>query len=115
MRYSRLVLLIITLAFFISPLVANGAGQFENPLSGGNDPSIAIEGLLKGLITFMLGLVAFVALAAIIYGGLRIVIGSATSESEVARAKQIITWAILGLVLVALAAVILSTISGLIL
>ena len=87
------------------------AATFQNPLaSAGFSAENAIRTILQNIIIFLIGITAFVALAALTYGGLRLVLGAATSEQEVARAKQIIYWAIIGLVVVAMAATILATI-----
>ena len=94
------ILLLIPLAAF--------AAQFQNPLGVGMVGSAGIKVIIGNIIAFLLGFVAIAALASIVYGGLRLILGGAISEQEVARAKQIIFWAIIGLLVVGLAAAILN-------
>ena len=94
------ILLLIPLAAF--------AAQFQNPLGVGMVGSAGIKVIIGNIIAFLLSFVAVASLASIVYGGLRLILGGAISEQEVARAKQIIFWAIIGLLVVGLAAAILN-------
>lgn len=103
LKIFRIALLLAVLLLPVSAL----AQVFENPLGAGSNAEVAALAIIQNIINFFLKFVAIAALAAIIYGGARLIIGSATSESEVARAKQIILWAVIGLIIVGLAAAIL--------
>jgi hypothetical protein len=103
-----LALFLILLATFAVTSQPALAVLFDNPLGSSSDTAGAvIIGILQRLILFIVTFAGFVALAALTYGGLRLILGGASSDQEVARAKQIIYWAIIGLVVIGLAAVIL--------
>ncbi len=98
------ILLATTLALL--PNIAK-AQVFEDPLDG-----LTVLGILGNIVGWLLYLSGAVALLALIYGGFRLVLGGIGSEQEVANAKRIIYWAILGLLIIGLASVILYTISN---
>lgn len=106
-RPANTVILLIILAALLVPGFASALTQFENPL-GTNYPDVAIKRILENIIGFILGLSALVALVTLVYGGLRLVLGASLSESEIARAKQMIFWAIIGLVVIGMSASILA-------
>lgn len=76
-----------------------GGGGIENPLGGGDDQTIT--DVLTGIITWMLGLVGFLALIALIIGGGRMVIDFG-NEEQVRKGKTTIMWAVVGLAVVIL-------------
>lgn len=107
--------LVVKRAALIIPLIlllgmaggdALAQGKFVNPL-GDID---SLTPLIKNIITWMLSLVGILALGAIIWGGVLYIV-SGGNDSRIQMAKQIIFWAIVGLVIVTLAFVILSTVS----
>ncbi len=88
---------------FLLPTVTRAQFQFEDPLGVGQvPPQVFIIDIIKRIIIFFLGLVGIIALAAITYGSIRLIIGGATSESEIAQAKRVIFWAAMGLIVVGL-------------
>jgi succinate dehydrogenase/fumarate reductase cytochrome b subunit len=82
------------------------ADNFINPLGHTKD----IRDLISSLAGWLVGLSALIALLSLVVGGMRLIIGGFDNEQEAAAAKKIITWAIIGLVVVGLAAVILAAI-----
>jgi len=105
---NTVILLIILAALLVPGVTAAAITQFEDPLGGASgNPKAAIEAIITKLIVFLLGLSAAVAFVALVYGGLRLVLGSAIGEAEVARAKQIVFWAIAGLAVIGMAAMII--------
>ena len=111
MKPTRLITTVLLVSVFTlsMPTLAAALTQFENPLVK-SDPFIAINDFIDNIIVFILGFAAAVALASLIYGGLRLILGASLSESEIARAKQIIFWAIIGLVVIGIAGIILSAV-----
>ncbi len=106
-RPANTVTLLIVLAALLVPGVAAAAiTQFENPLAT-SYPDVAITNILENIIKFILGLSALVAMTTLVYSGLRLILGASLSESEIARAKQMIFWAIIGLIVIGMAASIL--------
>lgn len=79
--------------------VGSGGGGIKNPLE--KSGSTTITHVLKGIINWMLGLVGFLALIALIIGGARMIIDFG-NEDQVKKAKMTITWAIIGLMVVIL-------------
>ncbi|MFH1354437.1 MAG: hypothetical protein ABIH36_04055 [bacterium] len=110
MKPARLITAILLAGVLILSIPGLAAAvQFDDPLGGASKyPKVAIEAITKRFIVFLLGLSATVALASLIYGGLRLVLGASLSESEIARAKQIIFWSIVGLLVIGMAAAILA-------
>jgi hypothetical protein len=100
-------LLLIILGGAIQPVLAqsgnisvgSGGGGIKNPLE--KSGSTTITHVLKGIINWMLGLVGFLALIALIIGGARMIIDFG-NEDQVKKAKMTITWAIIGLMVVIL-------------
>lgn len=99
------IALLISSILLIMPLAGADAGktEFENPLI----PGVGIRTIIQNITSFLFKITAVASLAAIMYGALRLTIGSVTSDAEVARAKQIIFWAVVALVTVGMATAIL--------
>lgn len=76
-----------------------GGSGITNPLSGGPDQTIT--SVLTGIIKWMLGLVGFLALIALIIGGGRMVIDFG-NEEQVHKGKTTVMWAVIGLAVVIL-------------
>lgn len=87
--------------------LANAAG-IENPL-GSTD---SIQKFIIAIIRFLLGLSALLAFAAIIYGGIRLV-ASFGSEQNVQTGKNVIKWAVIGIVVIILSYTLLATVTRL--
>lgn len=80
--------------------------SFEDPLKG-----IAVEKALSNLIVFLLGFVGLLTILGIIVGGMYIITGLG-NQSQVEKGKKMIFWSIVGMVVVALAVVIIGIISS---
>ncbi len=109
-RYTKRLSVILTLGLLFLPLISQAQAtpaNFENPL----DPVRDVRVLIQNLIIWLVGLSALIALLALVVGGMRLIVGGFDNEQEAAKAKRIITWAVIGLVVVAMAAGILSTLS----
>ncbi|OGY37265.1 MAG: hypothetical protein A3E36_01100 [Candidatus Andersenbacteria bacterium RIFCSPHIGHO2_12_FULL_45_11b] len=85
-----------------------GGSGIKNPLSGGADQTI--KDVLVLIIKWMLGLVGFLALIALIIGGGRMVIDFG-NEEQVKKAKTTILWAVIGLAVVILSYAILNIVA----
>jgi preprotein translocase subunit SecG len=82
-------------------------GGIKNPLQG----SSSITDVLKRVINWMLGLVGFLALIALIIGGLRMIMDFG-NEEQVKKAKKTIMWAVIGLMVVILSYAIINIITS---
>ena len=82
----------------------SGTVTLENPLSY-NTP----QELVGGIISYLMGLVGILAVAALVYGGI-MYMTSGGSEERVKQAKNIITYAIIGLVVAVLSYIIVNTV-----
>lgn len=78
-----------------------------NPLG---NPDQTITNVLTNIIKWMLGLVGFLALIALIIGGGRMVIDFG-NEEQVRKAKMTILWAVIGLAVVILSYAIINIVS----
>jgi FtsH-binding integral membrane protein len=79
---------------------------FQNPLRFN-----AVDGVIANIIYWLLGIVAMLALLALIIGGIRMIFGGFGDEQEAKKAKQIMFWAVAGLALVMLSWVIVRYVS----
>jgi hypothetical protein len=83
---------------------ASDAAVFQNPLQG-----VTIESIIRQAILWLLGLAGFIGLLALVVGGMLIVAGPFSEKaSNVKLGRQIITWAVIGLLIVGMAATILA-------
>jgi len=103
------LLVTITAGLLLTPVTAALAqapsGEFTNPIG-----DTSFEGIIRTIIRFMLSLVGLLALGSLIWGGVLYIV-SLGNDDYVKQAKKIIFWAIIGLVVVSLAFVIISTVS----
>lgn len=106
-RHKLTLFTALTLALLIAPLFSDAA-NFKNPLDKITDLRI----IIRNLIFWLVGLSAVIALLSLVVGGMRLIIGGFDNEQEAAAAKKIITWAIIGIVVVGLAAAILWAVGG---
>lgn len=97
-----------TWGLFLPQIVfAQAQAKFTNPLGD----NATVEGALTGLIWFMLSFIGLLALAGIIYGGIRIITGFG-NQSSVEQGKKVIFYAIVGLILTALSALIVGLVAN---
>lgn len=96
------VFTVLTLTLLIAPLFSYAA-NFANPLVGTYDVKV----IIGRLIGWIIGLSVSVALLALVTGGAMLIIGGFDNEQQAAQAKKIITWAIIGLLVVGTATVFL--------
>jgi hypothetical protein len=107
LKITSLISLFLTSALFI-PLAHAQNFQFEDPLGVGTaDPITFIENLIFNVGTFLMTLFAAIAMVVILYAGIKLIIGGATSEAEIASAKRMLFWAVAGLLVIGGAATIL--------
>jgi len=90
------------------PMVAQAQAVFQNPL-GSTQP---VTFYISKAILFFIGLMGAIALFALVYGGTLIIIGGMKGEQDLNKGKQIVFWAVAGLVIVGMAATILQAIRG---
>lgn len=86
----------------------NGGG-IENPLGGGKNQTIT--DVLTKIIKWMLGLVGFLALIAIIIGGARMIMDFG-NEEQVKKGKATVLWAVIGLAVVILSYAIINIVTS---
>jgi len=109
------VVLLAVSTFHVAPVIyaqgnqgpRGGSGGIKNPLEG----SSSITDVLKKVINWMLGLVGFLALIALIIGGARMIIDFG-NEDQVKKAKQTILWAVIGLMVVILSYAIINIVTS---
>ena len=102
--------IVVGFCFAIAPhgaFAALGDAGISNPL-GKSDQTIT--DVLTGIIKWMLGLVGFLALIALIIAGGRMIIDFG-NEEQVRKAKMTITWAVIGLLVVILSYAIVNIVS----
>lgn len=97
-----LCLLLMTSAFLVSDTVLavaqpGGGAGIVNPLAGGGINSAA--DLVIAFTRWLLGLAAVLALLALVVGGIRMILAFG-NDSKLGEAKQVMTWAVIGLIVV---------------
>ncbi len=110
-RAVRSVLFLVS-AFAAQP----AAAQIGDPFGGGivqgyAPPARDLPGTILGIINFVLILVGILALAFLVYGGFRY-IASRGEDDEVEVAKNIITNAVIGIVVIGVAAALVNFVIG---
>lgn len=113
-KYKTVIMNVVVLGLFfmIAPHIAfaegyGSSGGIENPLG---ESGMTITAVLAGVIKWMLGLVGFLALIALIVGGGRMVIDFG-NEEQVKKGKTTILWAVIGLAVVILSYAILGIVT----
>lgn len=85
------------------------AAELYNPLDPTSTGTVTIDTIIGRLITSLLGVTGSIALLMFVYGGFLWLI-SAGEPDKVKKGKEVMKWAILGLVVIVGAYVIVSTI-----
>lgn len=92
------------LTFYVNNAFAQGAAFFNNPQTGA-PPSAAAQGTLgqniTTMINFFLGLLGLIAVAFLIYAGVMMVTAGG-DEQHITKAKKIIIYAVIGIVIILL-------------
>ena len=87
--------------FAQNALAAGGDFNVEDP-SGINGPTkMTLGQSITGIINYFLGLLGLIAVAFLIYAGV-LMVTAGGNEEQVAKAKKIITYAVIGLIIVIL-------------
>ncbi|MEX2055201.1 MAG: pilin [Candidatus Andersenbacteria bacterium] len=105
LRAVVFVTLVTGLALAVIPVSAQLNTVTGNDL--GIPTSGTLESRLRGMINVFLGLVSLIAAAAVIYGGVKYII-SAGNEKEAEAAKKVILYAVIGLIVIGLSALIVN-------
>lgn len=83
----------------------NGAAFFQNPQGGNVSPDAAAQGTLGEnvitLINYFLGFLGLIAVAFLIYAGV-LMVTAGGDEDQVGKARKIITYAVVGIVIILL-------------
>lgn len=113
--HAFLGLAIVMLANVIlnSISIALGADFSENCIQANSCASSNPVAMVTSAIQWVIGVVGFVAAIYVVYGGITYMT-SAGDPNKLAKAKQIITYALIGLLIVALSEIIVSFVSGMI-
>ena len=101
---KKLIAPFAAMALFVNNAFAQSAAFFDNP-QGGAAPSAAAQGTLgqnvTGILNFFLGLLGLIAVAMLIYAGVLMVTAGGNDE-QVGKSKKIITYAVIGIVIILL-------------
>ncbi len=92
------------LSMYATNALAQGAGFFNNP-NGGAAPDVAAKGTLgqniTTIINYFLGMLGLIAVAFLIYSGILMVTAGGNDE-QIGKARKIITYAVVGIVIILL-------------
>lgn len=95
------------------PTLSSGDCESAGVNCGGEDGAEEIKAFLLRAINGFLGLVGIIALIMVIYGGVKYII-SMGDEKQAETAKHIILYALIGLIVIGLAAVLVNFVVGII-
>ncbi len=101
-------------AFYVNSAYAQSAAFFDN-LQTGAAPSASAQGTLGQNITtilnFFLGILGLIAVAFLIYAGVMMVTAGG-AEEQINKAKKVITYAVIGIIIILLAWTIVSFVTS---
>lgn len=93
-----------TATLFVQGAYAQSAAFFDNPQTGAA-PNVAAQGTLgqniTNIINFFLGLLGLIAVAFLIYAGV-LMVTAGGNEDQVTKARKIITYAVIGIIIILL-------------
>lgn len=93
------------------------AGSLINPgdnpelISGATGGTGDLRGIVKTILNFFLGFLGFVATIMVIYGGV-LYVTSAGNDENVAKAKKILMYAVVGIIIILISFALINTILG---
>ena len=106
---------IMSASFFVNQAFAQGsAGLWNNPQTGAA-PSAAAQGTLgqniTTLINYFLGILGLIAVVFLIYAGI-LMVTAGGAEEQVTKARKIIMYAVVGIVIILLSYTIVTFVSS---
>lgn len=106
---SAALLLVNSIAFAQGGIIDQGdCPTFLNALNGCQG---GLRGIVLAIINFALGFLGLLAVIMVIYGGF-LYVSSAGNEENVKKAKQILLYAVLGIVIILISFALVNTILG---
>lgn len=100
-----------SISLLVQNTMASGSALFEK----GTAPTVASQQDLPTSITliinYFLGLLGLIAIAFLIYAGV-LMVTSGGSDDQVGKARKIITYAVVGIIIIILSATIVQFVSG---
>jgi hypothetical protein len=108
-RYLFITLLLVVFFNFLltTAALASGVTFMGNPLAGDKPKSIGAETLVGRITKAAIAIVGSLTLVMVVYGGVMWLLASG-NEEKVGKAKKILVWSLLGLIVVFSAYAILS-------
>ena len=101
-------------ALFVNQAFAQSTGFWDNP-QGGTAPNVAAQGTLGSnvttIINYFLGLLGLIAVGFLIYAGILMVTAGGNDE-QVTKARKIIMYAVVGIVIILLSYTIVTFVSS---
>lgn len=114
LKQALMVLALVSCSLALFSFVANAAGiQAEGPSSVAalTNNETSLKGLILTIVDYFLGFLGLLAVIMVIYGGVTYV-SSAGNDEAVGKAKKIIMYALIGIVIIMLSFVAVNAILG---
>jgi hypothetical protein len=114
LKQALTVLALVSCSLALFSFVANAAGiQAEGPSSVAalTNNETSLKGLILTIVDYFLGFLGLLAVIMVIYGGVTYV-SSAGNDEAVGKAKKIIMYALIGIVIIMLSFVAVNAILG---
>jgi len=103
------------MVFTVNNALAAQSGFFDNSQGGAAAPNASAQGNLGDniaqIINYFLGMLGLVAVAMLIYAGV-LMVTAAGDEEAIGKAKKIITYAVIGIVIIVLSYTIIGFVTG---
>lgn len=111
MNIQKLVTTAVAIATLVAPMAAHGVGlaQGVQPFAGTQGGSLT--GAITTIVNIMLMIVGVIAAVMLVIGGVRYVV-SQGEEDQTEQAKKTILYALIGLIVIGLSAVVVNFILG---
>lgn len=97
-KRSKVLIIFFGVGLFLAGVSVHAQGNGQQPQPTFTNPigATSVTGLLRNGVGFMLGISGFLAMAALVWGGILYIV-SLGNDQRVGMAKQIIMWAVVGL------------------
>ncbi|MBI5421846.1 hypothetical protein HZA44_01795 [Candidatus Peregrinibacteria bacterium] len=105
----------LSASFFVDKAFAQGSSGLWNNPQGGAAPTVAAQGTLgqniSTIINYFLGILGLIAVAFLIYAGV-LMVTAGGAEEQVTKARKIIMYAVIGIVIILLSYTIVTFVSS---
>lgn len=108
---AGLIVCLCLISVLSMPIIVRAQLKFEDPLAGSGSAETRVINIIFNIINFILTLSAAFALLSFLIAGTRYLLGAVGGEPEIQKAKQILLWSIVGLLIIGTSLLILTAVA----